>query len=126
MADGKIVEEKDVGQFVMVPFEFIRCVKYMKKKHQARWLYVVLLHFRNASSGKAWPSYQTLHEWTGLTRQSISDGLKELEYWGWLKRYRRFGSSTIYYVYMVRQRAQADLDHEARKARAVEASYESP
>lgn len=85
-----------MGRFAMIPFSFIENAKRMKV--HTRWLYVALVYYFNTKNGIAFPSYDTLTKLTGLRREMISNGIKELERDGWITRKRRFGNSTLYTV----------------------------
>jgi hypothetical protein len=86
-----------MGPFVMIPHSFINNSRNLS--FHARWLYVALLYYRNGESKMAFPSYETMHKLTRLRRNKISDGIKELEREGWMKRKKRFGSSTLYTLF---------------------------
>lgn len=95
---GRGLTYDDIGQFVMLPHTFIHDAKKKKLRFHARWLFVALLYFRNGRTGNAFPSYDTLHDLTGLHRNMISECMKELEDAGWISRKRRYNATTLYTV----------------------------
>jgi hypothetical protein len=89
-----------IGPFVAIPHSFIQNARGLS--FHARWLFVVLRFYTNGKSGVAFPSYNTIQALTGMRREKIASSIKELEESGWLRRQRRFSSSTIYEVVMPR------------------------
>jgi hypothetical protein len=88
----KLVDE--MGQFAPIPYSFIEQSEGLS--FHARWLFVVLSYHRNASSGKAWPSYDRIQELTGMRREMIAKSIQQLESKGWLTKKKRFGNSNVY------------------------------
>jgi len=94
------ISYETIGRFAAIPHTFIEGSKHLSL--HARWLFVALMYYRNNKTGKAFPTYDTLGRLTGMSKNMISKGIKELENeeqeWVWLDREKRFGSSTIYWV----------------------------
>jgi hypothetical protein len=90
------LSSEQIGQFVMLPYTFIHDAKRKKLRFHARWLFVALMYYRNGWTGNAFPSYDTIRELTGLSRNMISKCLRELESAGWISLKRRFNATTIY------------------------------
>lgn len=93
-SDCGYISYDSIGRFAMIPHTFIEESRGLSI--HARWLFVILMFYRNTMTGNSFPSYQTIHEKFGLRRPMISKGIKELEAAGWLKRKKRFSQSTIY------------------------------
>jgi hypothetical protein len=91
--DSKSLVE-EMGNFTPIPKTFIEQSRGLS--FHARWLFVVLSYYRNRESGKAFPSYDTIHELTGMRREMIARSIQQLESGGWLTRRKRFSSSTLY------------------------------
>lgn len=93
--ESKLTYE-EIGNFVMLPHTFIKDARKRKLRFHARWLFVALMYYRNGKTGNAFPSYDTLHELTGIHRNMISKCLRELESAGWISLKRRFNRTTVY------------------------------
>lgn len=66
--------------------ELIRSKTWAKMSPQAKALYPVIKAFTNWQDGHAFPSFDTLQEYSGLGRASISKAVKELEALGYVRR----------------------------------------
>lgn len=66
--------------------ELIRSKTWAKMSPQAKALYPVIKAFTNWQDGHAFPSFDTLQEYSGLGRTSISKAIKELEALGYVRR----------------------------------------
>lgn len=83
-----------LGEFTIIPNSFI------KQRHSsaAFTLFVVLRYHINVKRDDedVFPSYVTLRDETGLSFTTIAKALKELMADGWVRRRKRFGTSTVY------------------------------
>jgi DNA replication protein DnaD len=95
MNENKLTFE-ETGRFAMIPQSFIKDARNMKI--HSRWLYVALVFYRNSQSGVAFPSYKRIRELTGLRREKISAGIKELVERGWIEKTSRYSQSNIYKI----------------------------
>lgn len=92
MSKSRLVDR--IGCFTGVPNSFIKTSA--ARSCAAFRLFVMLRYFTNSETETAFPSFDKLHDTTGLHRRDIAKGLRELEECGWLSRRKRFGKSTIY------------------------------
>jgi DNA-binding HxlR family transcriptional regulator len=102
----KLIEERKslrdkIGQFTAIPHEFIKRGRTLSV--HSKWLFVVLRFYTNSHSDRVFPSYAELQSTSGLRREMISKGIKELEEAGWLKRQKRFSRSTVYTLTLPRK-----------------------
>lgn len=89
-----------IGPFVAIPHSFVKNTRGLS--FHARWLFVVLRFYTNGESGLAFPSYDRIQQLTGMRREKIAKSIRELEEVGWLRRQKRFNSSTLYEIIMPR------------------------
>jgi DNA-binding MarR family transcriptional regulator len=115
----------EIGRFVMLPHTFIHDAKRRKLRFHARWLFVALMYYRNGKTGSAFPSYDTLRELTGLSRNMISKCLKELESAGWISLKRRFNATTIYTLNFPALGEKYEEAHERKYEDRYEGKYEN-
>lgn len=68
--------------------------------HVAFRLFVYLRYCANSTIEKnvVYQSYDNIEQMTGISRKSISKGVKWLEAHGWLKRKKRFSESAVYTI----------------------------
>ena len=66
--------------------EVIRGKAWAEMSSNAKALYPVIKSFVNHESGSAFPSLDTLQEYSGLARASVVKGIKELEAKGYLTK----------------------------------------
>jgi DNA-binding transcriptional regulator GbsR (MarR family) len=64
----------------------------------AKWIYATLRSFMNNDTGRTFPSYDAIVERSGLSRPKVAEGLRELEYFNWIAKHKRFSKSTNYTV----------------------------
>lgn len=83
-----------IGRFVAIPHTFVEDMRNLPQCAIA--LFVYLRYKANASTDEAFPSYESIECDTGMTRHTISKGLKALIDRRWIKARRRFSNSTIY------------------------------
>ena len=57
---------------------------------------------------RCWPSYDTIQERTNLSRNAVGKALSRLEEEGYIKKHKRFGSSTVYELMAPASSIQAD------------------
>ena len=76
--------------------ELIRSKAWADLSPLSAKLYCVVKAFANWSDGSAFPSIDTLQEYSGLARASVIKGLKELEAKGLLKKDSRKGIGSNY------------------------------
>lgn len=76
--------------------ELIRSHTWAKMSSNAKALYPVIKAFTNWSDGRSFPSFDTLQEYSGLARASVSSALKELEELGFIKTKKQPGKQTLY------------------------------
>jgi DNA-binding transcriptional MocR family regulator len=115
----------EVGQFVMLPHTFIKDAKKRGLRFHARWLFVALMYYRNGKTGNAFPSYDTLSEFTGLSRNMISKCLRELESAGWISLKRRFNATTIYTLHFSGLEEKYEEAREQKYVEQYEGKYEN-
>lgn len=72
-----IVKDERVRQFIMVDYAVLDVLPQIKRNGLA--VYCVLLRFANRQSRLAWPKWETLQRLTGLGRDSVRRGLRDLE-----------------------------------------------
>lgn len=65
---------------------------------QAKWIYTTLSSFRNSGTGRTYPSYEKIMERSGMSRNAVAKGLKELENFHWVTKQKNFGKSTNYNI----------------------------
>jgi hypothetical protein len=99
--------------------ELIRSGTWAKMSTNARSLYPVIKAFTNWQDGTAFPSLDTLQEYSGLARASVVKGLKELEEIGLLKKEGRQGVQSNYTLV---EKFQV-MDTEGRPAASVSFDY---
>ncbi|HEX8195905.1 MAG TPA: helix-turn-helix domain-containing protein [Pyrinomonadaceae bacterium] len=92
-SDAKTVEVLN-ERFIMIPLNFFRRGLYLSP--QAKWLYVVLKSFENSKSKQLNPRQIIIQEVSGLSKNAITQALKELEQFGWISRTMVKGKSTKY------------------------------
>ena len=85
---------KQYGPYIMVPISVYERGRWLSSRAKLMW--AVLKSFENRKNKQIFPSYDKLQERSGLSRGSISLALEELETFGWLKKRKRFGHSTVY------------------------------
>jgi hypothetical protein len=93
-----------IGPFVAIPHSFVKGARGLS--FHARWLFVALRYYTNGKSGLAFPSYDKIRQLTGMRRAMIAKSIGELEHAGWLRRQRRFNTSTLYEIVMPRPPSQ--------------------
>jgi hypothetical protein len=94
MSQDAYISFDEIGRFAMIPFTFIEGSKQLS--FHARWLFVVLMYYRNTETGNSFPSYETVYQKFGIRKEMMAKAIRELEEKGWLKRKKRFSKSTIY------------------------------
>jgi DNA-binding transcriptional MocR family regulator len=114
----------EIGNFVMLPHTFIHDARKRKLRFHARWLFVALMYYRNGKTGNAFPSYDTLRELTGLSRNMISKCLRELESAGWISLKRRFNATTVYTLNFSASEEKYEEVHERKYVERYEGQYE--
>lgn len=87
-----------IGQFTTIPNSVIAMWPVIGLDAMALFLY--LRYRTNSQSEIAFPSYDTIHSDTGLTRRRIAIAIRTLEKYGLVERKRRFSGSTIYTLKM--------------------------
>ena len=97
-----------IGAFTAIPNRFIE--ESSGLSIHSKWLFIGLRFFASSQNDCVFPSYDTLRSLTGLRREMISKGLRELSSAGWVTKKKRFGKSTIYTLVMPSHRsAQSSL-----------------
>ena len=66
--------------------EMIETETWAKMSSPSKALYPVIKSFANMKDGSSFPSYETMMKYSGLSRQSISKALKELETLGYVNK----------------------------------------
>lgn len=89
---SKLVDR--IGQFTTVPNSVIEL--WPKIGIDGMALFVYLRYRTNGQTETAFPSFDTIHQDTCLTRKRIAQAARKLEEAGLVARKRRFGASTIY------------------------------
>lgn len=69
--------------FVMISHDLFERGRHLSAS--AKWLFVVLHMFKNHQTGKTFPSYELIMKKSGLSKNGVANGLKELEHWNWLE-----------------------------------------
>jgi DNA-binding transcriptional regulator YhcF (GntR family) len=82
------------------------------------------MYYRNGKTGNAFPSYDTLSELTGLSRNMISKCLRELESAGWISLRRRFNATTIYTLNFPTADEKYEEKHEGKYQEQYQEKYE--
>ncbi|HEY8560129.1 MAG TPA: helix-turn-helix domain-containing protein [Pyrinomonadaceae bacterium] len=81
-------------RFVQVSFDLVWGGRYLTTP--AKWLYVVLKSFQNHRSKRTFPGYEKIMKQSGMTRNAVAKGLKELEHWGYIVRNKTSGKVNNY------------------------------
>ena len=111
--------EADVSWFHIFK-ELIKSKTWAKMSPAARAVYPVIKAFTNWKDGYAFPSFDTLMEYSGLnSRTSIGKALRELEKVGYIQAKRTKGKATVYKLV----EKFAVTDQEGRPAASVSFDY---
>lgn len=84
----------EIGDFTTVPETVIKMIPQIGA--EAFSLFCYLRYRRNGKTGKAFPSYETIREDTGLNFRKIARSLRTLEATLLMRRTKRFGNSSEY------------------------------
>ncbi len=82
--------------FAKLPIALIKCGLLAELKSSSVVVYNVLLSYADFNTGKCFPGIKTICTFSGLTKPTVIDAIKELEDWGLVEVTRRHGSHNIY------------------------------
>ena len=88
------VNKERMHKFVQVSYDLLIAGRYLTTS--AKWLYVVLRSFQNQRTKKTFPGYEKIMERSGMKRNAVAKGLKELEHWGYIERNKTSGKVNNY------------------------------
>ena len=100
--------------------EMIKNKTWANMSPSAKALYPVLKAFTNWKDGRAFPTLDTLQEYSGLARTSISRALKELEKLGYIKAIKGKGGRSSNYKLVEKFQVE---DSDGRPAASVSFDY---
>lgn len=76
--------------------ELIRSKTWANMSPAAKALYPTIKAFSNQQDGRTFPSLDTLEEYSGLSRPSVTKALQELEQLGYIASDKKPGKKTLY------------------------------
>jgi DNA-binding transcriptional MocR family regulator len=82
--------------FAKLPIALIKCGLFRELKPSSVVVYNVLLSYADFNTGTCFPGIQTICDFSGLSRPTVIDAIKELEDWGLVQVIRRAGSHNVY------------------------------
>ncbi|MDQ4121964.1 MAG: helix-turn-helix domain-containing protein [Acidobacteriota bacterium] len=81
-------------RFIQVYYNFFERGVYLSPA--AKLVYITLKSFENAVSKKIFPTQEKIQEKSNLSKNAVTQALKELEYFGWIKTTKICGRATRY------------------------------
>ena len=77
--------------FAKLPIALIKCGLFRELKSSSVVVYNVLLSYADFNTGTCFPGIPTICDFSGLSRPTVIDAIKELEDWGLVEVTRRPG-----------------------------------
>ncbi|HID20467.1 MAG TPA: helix-turn-helix domain-containing protein [Methanophagales archaeon] len=82
--------------FAKLPIALIKCGLFRELKPSSVVVYNILLSYADFNTGTCFPGIPTICDFSGLSRPTVIDAIKELEDWGLVQVIRRPGSHNVY------------------------------